>query len=632
MHVKQRDFFVFGVISIFICFALCAENAEAIERDPQDHPNIVLIVADDLGYNDLSCMGQTNFQTPNIDSLSAEGLRFTQFYAGCTVCAPSRACLLTGQHTGHVHQRFNGSIQFREDPLDITIATMLKDAGYSTAMIGKSGLSCNSPDGALPNRKGFDHFFGFTSHGAAHRYYPQTLWKNGLQMTYGGNHGKEGDTYSGDLFLNESLEWIEANKDQPFFLHMSLQQPHADLQVPSPYRDKFVGKFDEKPNPDGHYRAETHPKATFVGMINYLDDTVGNVRKKLEELHIARNTLVLFTSDNGPHHEGGHSAEALDSNGICRGGKRDFYDGGIRVPLIAWWPGTIQSGQSSDVISAFWDFPPTACQLAGIRPPGEMDGLSLVPTLTGEGKQAQHDYLYWEFYEQGGKQAVRQKQWKAIRLNVNKSPDGPVELYDLATDPSEMQNIATKRPEIAKRLAAIMKQAHVPSESISFRDGPKKNKSDQRNNGIGKRLDAKTMERSPWKILSVTSESKSNGRTIDLILDDDPQTHWHSRWDGVDPPKHPHSFIIDLSETQTISAALFMSRQDQPSNGMIKKVSVAISDTLDFDEPVVTATLNNSRDEQRVPVAASGRYVKVTVLSEIQDRSFASLSEFNLEH
>ena len=280
-----------------------------------EKPNIIWIVADDLGYNDFSCMGQTHFQTPRVDAMAKNGMKFTQFYAGSTVCAPSRACFLTGQHTGHVYQRFNGKVKFREDPLDYTVASMLQSAGYKTAMIGKSGLSCDDNDGSLPGRKGFDYFFGFVSHGAAHRYYPPKMFRNAKAVVYENNHSKEGDVYSGDEFIRESLQWIDQQKAEPFFLHMSLQQPHADLQVPDEYRQRFIGKFEETPGGGNHYRHEAHPKATVAAMITYLDESIGKVVDKIDQLGLSDRTLIMVTSDNGPHSEGGHGPEKLDSNG-----------------------------------------------------------------------------------------------------------------------------------------------------------------------------------------------------------------------------------------------------------------------------------------------------------------------------
>ncbi|QDU53946.1 arylsulfatase [Aeoliella mucimassa] len=463
-------------LTLLLMFAL--SGGQALAEDAEQ-PNIIFILADDLGYGDLGCYGQKNFATPRIDQLANEGLRFTQHYAGCTVCFPSRSVLLTGQHMGHVLCRANGDYQFPEDPQEITIASRLKQAGYHTAMIGKSGLSCRSDDPSLPNRKGFDHFFGYLSHGAAHRYYPEHLYRNGEQVDYPGNHGKEGDTYSGDLFLADALRYLDerAEAGGPFFLHLSLQQPHADLQVTQKYREQFIGQFDEQPAKGGGYRDEAHPKSTFAGMVTYLDTTVGQVIDKLHQTGMAENTLVIFSSDNGAMSEGGWSAEYFTSSGPLRGGKRDMYEGGLRVPTIAYWPGTITAGTESDHQSAFYDFAATACELAGIAPPANTDGISYVPTLTGAGSQPTHEYLYWEFYEQGGKQAVRYGDWKGVRLNVNKNRNAPIELYNLADDLGEQHDIAANHPEVVKKIAAIMDEAHEPSPLIDFgqvRKKPKK--------------------------------------------------------------------------------------------------------------------------------------------------------------
>ncbi len=426
-------------------------------------PNIIFILADDLGYGDVGFMGQSRFETPCLDRMAREGIVFTQFYSGSTVCAPSRACLLTGQHTGHVFQRFNGEICFRADPQDVTIAALLQQAGYHTAMIGKSGLACRSNDGLLPRNKGFDYFYGFLGHRAAHRYYPKTLWQNGEQVRFDNNSGKQGDVYSGEVFLEQSLRWIEDHQKSPFFLHVSLQQPHADLAAPAGFRDRHVGAFDETPFPDGeHYRAESHPKATFVGMVQYLDHSVGHILDKLVELGIDDNTYVFFSSDNGPHFEGGAHPDHFDSNGPLRGGKRDLYEGGIRVPFVVWAPGRITAGHRSDHAGAFWDFVPTACELAGIASPENTDGISLVPTLHDSGSQPAHDHLYWEFYEQGGKQAVRFGDWKAVRLQVSENPQRPLELYNLADDVGETRNVAADYPDLVEDAARLMQQLRTP--------------------------------------------------------------------------------------------------------------------------------------------------------------------------
>jgi arylsulfatase A-like enzyme len=619
--------------SLFTAFLILAaighafpcSMAVAQSEQQRKQPNIIWIVADDLGYNDLSCMGQKNFSTPNIDRMAAEGMTFTQFYAGCTVCAPSRACFMTGLHTGHVYQRFNGPIQFREDPLDPTIGSFLKSAGYETAMIGKSGLSCNSDDGELPNRKGFDYFFGFTSHREAHRYYPKHLWKNGEQLEYR-NEGFEGETYSGDEMLRESLDWIQANRGRPFFLHMSLQQPHADSAVPKKYRDMFLGKFgEEKPYPEGqHYRPETAPKATVAGMITYLDESVGKVIAKVKELGIEDNTIVMFTSDNGPHQEGGHHYDNFDSNGPFRGGKRDMYEGGIRVPLIAWGPGNVVAGKTSDHISAFWDLPATACELAGIEMPVEHDGISFVPTLKGQ-QQKKHLYLYWEFYEQGGKQAIRHDNWKGIRLNVGADRNAPIALYNLENDPGESVNVADQFPKVAYLLERYIEDAHTPSEVVSFGEKKKKLNPVQRIEG------GATLDRETWQVVEVDSESTHNGRLIGNILDDDISTIWHTQWQGG-APSHPHSFVIDLGVAKSISGVRLINR-NEGDNGMVGDFDVYISDTAEFDSPVHSGTFEKTRDEQRSEFEApsTGRFVKFVAKSSLNGKEFTSIAEFNLE-
>jgi arylsulfatase A-like enzyme len=455
---------------IFIAALTCGDRLAAQPPDEAlavaaPRPNLVLILADDLGYGDVGCYGQTNFATPHLDRMAAEGMRFVQHYAGSPVCAPSRACLLAGQHTGHVFQRANGEIAFRPDPQDICIARLLKDAGYHTALIGKSGLSGRTPNPRHPNDKGFDHFFGFVSHGEAHRYYPETLLRNGDSVRLEGNHGMEGSQYTGDLFLADALRYLDerahAGNGQPFFLHLAFQQPHPDLAAPAKWREPFVGKFDETPFPGDNYRAESHPKATFAGMVTCLDDAVGQVLARLRELGLAENTLVLFASDNGAMSEGGWRREYFQSSGGLRGGKRDMYEGGIRTPLIAWWPGHVSANQQSRHVSAFWDFVPTACELAGATPPADVDGISFVPTLLGRTReQRQHDYLYWEFYEQGGKQAVRQGPWKAVRLRALTPRRAVVELYHLDDDPAEEHDVAAEHPDVVARLTGLMREAH----------------------------------------------------------------------------------------------------------------------------------------------------------------------------
>jgi len=434
-------------------------------------PNIIYILADDLGYGDLG-YGQKVIKTPQLDRMASEGMRFTQHYAGSPVCAPSRSVMLTGLHAGRTFVRGNGSIELRPDPLDEVFPRALQRAGYSTGMMGKSGLACNSKDGQLPEKKGFDTFFGFTSHVNAHWYYPKQLWKNGHRIGYPHNHMHFGNKYSPDLVMTETLQFMEDQKDGPFFLHVAFQLPHASLRAKEEWKAKYRPILKEEllpPKPHPHYSHEREPKTTYAAMVSQLDHNVGVILAKLKELKIEKQTLVMFSSDNGAMQEGGHSRSSFNSSGGLRGGKRDLYEGGVRVPTIAWWPGKIAPGQTSDHLSGFWDISATMRELAGAEPQKDTDGISLVPTLLGTGTQKKHAYLYWEFHEDGGKQAVRKGKWKLIHLGVSEQLRYRTELYDLDSDPAEKKNLARRHPEIVAELDALMKQAHVPSELDRFK-------------------------------------------------------------------------------------------------------------------------------------------------------------------
>jgi arylsulfatase A len=468
--MNRRELFQCAGVSLA---ALVAPSGGAIARNQnQRKPNIIFILADDLGYGDLGCTGQKAIRTPNIDRMAAEGMHFTQHYAGCTVCAPSRCALLTGLHTGHAYIRGNGPTALRDDPQDISVFRMLKDVGYHTGLIGKSGLSGNIEDGGHPNRKGCDYFFGFVSHAAAHRHYPETLFRNGTVVRYPGNSGKEGDTFAEAEFVKDALRFITENKDRPFLLHYAPTLPHADLAAPESYKKPYEGQFPETPFPGNHYRAEPRPKATYAAMVSYLDWEVGQILAKLRELGIEKETLVLVASDNGAMQEGGYNPAFFRSSGDLRGGKRDMYEGGIRTPLIAWWPGKIASGTTTDHLSAFWDFPATACEVAGAPAPKNTDSLSYLPVLLGGSGQQRHDYLYWEFHEQGGKRAVRVGDWKMIQLNVAKDPQGPVEVYNLKTDPSEKTDVAMEHPVKVAEARRLFQTAAVPSKLFPFPNNP----------------------------------------------------------------------------------------------------------------------------------------------------------------
>ncbi len=439
-----------------------------------EKPNIVYVLLDDAGYGDLSCYGQKKFQTPHIGRLAREGMRFTQHYSGSTVCAPTRCVLMTGLHTGHCYVRGNREVQPEGQapfPADtVTMSKLLKQAGYATGAFGKWGLGAPGSV-SEPTQQGFDTFYGYNCQRQAHTYYPTHLWDNTRKVEL------DGKTYAHDLIMNQALEFIRRHKDEPFFCFLPVTIPHAAMHVPAKYSDPFRKLFPQFEDKIGRYRGPLvkNPIAAFAGMMTKMDEDVGRVMQLLKETGIDDNTIVLLSSDNGPHREGGHDPVFFNSNGGLRGFKRDLYEGGIRAPLIARWPNKIKAGTTSDLVSAHWDMLPTFCELAGAELPKNADGISLVPTLLGKtDKQAKHDYLYWEFYEQGGKQAARFGDWKAIRLNVNKAANSPIQLFDLKTDRAETTNVADKHPGVVKRAGQILAEAHQPSKLWQF--GPRKPK------------------------------------------------------------------------------------------------------------------------------------------------------------
>jgi arylsulfatase A-like enzyme len=464
-------------LSLFVFFALLA-NAKS-------HKNIIYILADDLGYGDLSILGQSHFETPHIDELARKGMIFTDHYSGSTVCAPSRASLLTGLHTGHAPVRGNlewqpeGQYPMPEDTF--IIPQMLKAAGYTSGIFGKWGLGAPETS-SEPLSMGFDRFYGYNCQRIAHHYYPYFLWDDNLLEVLWDNFGMETGTYAPDLIHQEVLDFIEANQGQAFFCYYAIIQPHAEMFAQERYMKKYRGKFlpessyigtDSGPSFRKHaYGSQPEGHAAFAAMVNCIDDYVGDIVAKLETLGIADNTLIIFTSDNGPHMEAGHDPAYFNSNGPFKGVKRDLYEGGIRVPMIATWPSQIEAGSITRHISAFWDVFPTFAEIAGQPIPENIDGISFLPTLLGEGEQAAHDYLYWEFHEKKGRQAVRKGNWKGVRYKVSISPDSPIELYDLSADLGETKNLAEQYPEIAAELSNLMAKARSehPDPNFNFPD------------------------------------------------------------------------------------------------------------------------------------------------------------------
>jgi arylsulfatase A-like enzyme len=426
-------------------------------------PNIIYIMADDLGYGDVGFNGQTKINTPNIDQLAEEGMIFTNHYAGSTVCGPSRAVLMTGKHTGHSSIRGNPKWTKSGNPVDlsladVTVAEEMKRAGYTTGMVGKWGLAETLGDGA-PNKQGFDFFCGFNRHGKAHHYYPDSIWFNDEYRELKGNViAEKKGKYAHNLFTEETIKFIKENKKRPFFFYAAYTIPHYELTIAEKEKAYYYAQdWPLREMKPAHYYHDRDGFVTYAAMVTKLDSDVGLILKTLKDLGIDDNTLVIFTSDNG-HEFDRANDEFFNSNGDFRGKKRDLYEGGIHVPFAARWPSKIEAGTKTSHISTFWDFLPTMCDIAGVEPSDDIDGISYVPTLLGENdKQKEHDYLYWEFNEkQGPVQAVRKDNWKAVKFKKK-----ALQLYDLSKDISEEDNVATQYPEKATEMLNLINSART---------------------------------------------------------------------------------------------------------------------------------------------------------------------------
>ncbi|MEJ7736816.1 MAG: arylsulfatase [Chitinophagaceae bacterium] len=458
-------------ITIIIFFFLAATTALS-----QNKPNVVFILADDLGYGDLGCYGQQLIKTPNLDKLAASGMRFTQFYAGTSVCAPSRAALMTGLHTGHTPVRGNFEIepegQFPLPNSTFTLAELFQKAGYAAGGFGKWGLGYPGSEG-VPTKQGFDRFYGYNCQRQSHNFFPGHLWDNDQKIELRNTPSNQ-QQYAPDLMQAKALSFLETHAQKPFFMYLAYTLPHAGLQLPEgdSVFEAYKKKFQENPKAvpatwnGAGYQPQAYPHAAYAAMVTKLDRYVGEVVAKLKALGMEKNTLVVFASDNGPHREGGNQPEYFNSSGSFRGVKRDLYEGGIRVPVIAYWPAVIKEGKTSDYVGAFWDFLPTFAELAGQPTPRNTDGISILPTLSSKGTQKGHRFLYWEFHEDGGRQAVRAGNWKGVRLNVTKRPNAPIELFDLKADPFETKDISAAHPDVVKEITRIMKEAHVENKDF----------------------------------------------------------------------------------------------------------------------------------------------------------------------
>ncbi|MEX6687075.1 arylsulfatase [Danxiaibacter flavus] len=496
-------------IGLFISL-LCVTGATNILQ-AQKKPNIIYILADDLGYGDIGAMGQTKIETPNIDALAKKGMLFTQYYAD-PVCAPSRYLLMTGKHSGHAYIRGNDEWAQRGPVWDykameanpflegqrpipdstITIAEMCKQAGYTTGIVGKWGLGAPMTDG-LPNRQGFDYFYGFICQREDHTYYPGHLWENESRVALNNNaedpnvkfpadldsldeknYAKyQQRDYASDFLISAALRFIDKNKSAPFFLYYASPLPHVSLQAPQKWVDYYHRKFgDEKPFTGGSYFPCRYPRATYAAMVSALDEEIGKLVSKLKALNLYDNTIIVFTSDNGPSYNGGTDSPWFNSGGPFKSeqgwGKGYVHEGGIREPFIITWPGKIKTESKTDHIAANWDFMPTLCDIIGVSAPKQIDGISYLPTLIGQNaKQQKHPFLYWEFPESGGQQAVRIDNWKGIRMNIHKG-NLKIQLFDLSSDIQEQHDVASEHPDIIKKMEQIMKDEHSKPEVSTF--------------------------------------------------------------------------------------------------------------------------------------------------------------------
>ncbi len=456
-------------------FLLCSLLFAAIQLQAQERPNIVLILADDLGIGDIGPYGQKIISTPNLDKLAATGMKFSNFYAGTSVCAPSRSSLMTGQHTGHTYVRGNKEIEPEgQEPLADSIRTfamILQEHGYKTGAFGKWGLGMVGTSGD-PNRKGFNEFFGYNCQRQSHRYFPTHLWHNDQRIDLNGNDLTRMVTYAPELIQKQTLAFIDKNKDQPFFLFVPTVLPHAELTGPDDeFYKKYENAFDETPHKGNDYgpnatipgyASVAKPRATYAAMVSRMDHYVGEIMDRLDSLGLSENTIIIFSSDNGAHREGGADPEFFNSTAGLKGFKRDLYEGGIRTPLIVKWSDRVAPNVTTAHISAFWDILPTIQEIVSDNNVEKTDGISILPTLLSQGNQKQHHQLYWEFHEDGGRQAVRYKNYKLIKFKVKDPANSYYELYDLERDPQEKTPIKNKK--ISNKLIKLLEQQHVESE------------------------------------------------------------------------------------------------------------------------------------------------------------------------
>ena len=631
----RRDFLRMSGAGLALGAAAATARA-AKGADSKRKPNIVYIMSDELGYYELSCMGHPHFQTPNVDRLAAEGVRFTQALAGSSVCAPTRCVLMSGKHSGHTSVRKNdGGTPMREE--EETIASVLKRAGYATGGFGKWGCGGRGSTG-VPEKHGFDLFVGYYDQVHAHSYYPPYIVRNSEEMVLEGNAGgSSGKTYSHYVIMDEARKFIRANKDRPFFCYLPVTPPHGIFSIPD--EDPSWALFKDKPWPEEARR--------YAAMVHMVDRHVGEVRALLAELGIDQDTILFFCGDNGgmdyfrdaDHPRGFHGPNVNPGTGVTfRGQKGNLYEGGLRIPMIAHWPGHIQGGRVSDFLWYFPDVLPTLAEVAGAETPKDIDGISIVPELLGEKaagrKQPEHEFLYWEL---GRQTAVRMKHWKAIRP----APQAKWELYDLRTDIEEKVDLAEKHPDVLARMTALAEQAHQPAREGVFHDRAIHEKDRRAKFGgraqvqppanVHELPKAGLIPSDGWKVVRASSESRANGKLAGHAVDGDPRTWWHSAFhDGVE--SHPHELVIDLGKEYEIQGFRYLARQDAGWNGTLADCEFYVSLAAnDFKAPAVKAAFKKVKTAQEVACKpVRGRFIMLRTLSAQDGGPWAAVSELGV--
>ncbi|MEZ6015411.1 MAG: sulfatase-like hydrolase/transferase [Planctomycetota bacterium] len=625
-------------LALLPLFALALASAAPAQDAPR-RANVIHVMADELGYYELSCLGNPNLRTPNLDRMAAEGMRFTQCLAGSAVCAPTRACLMTGKHSGHTSVRTNGGgTPLRAD--EATVASMLKSASYATGGFGKWGCGGRGSTG-VPELHGFDTFVGYYDQVHAHSYYPPYILENSRELVLEGNDGgRAGATYSHAVIMERARQFIRAHKDEPFFCYMPVTPPHGMFDLPE--NDPAWAEFKDAPWPIEARR--------YAAMVAMLDREVGELFALLDALGLTENTLVLFSGDNGgadyfasqEHPRGIHGANVDPRTGVeFRGKKGELFEGGLRVPMIARWPGRIAPGTVTDHLCYFPDFLPTIADVTGATPPSDIDGVSFAPTLFG-GEQPEHGHLYWEI---GGWTAVRAGDWKLVRTKAKE----PWLLFDLATDVSEAHDVASEHPDVVERLAALAARSHEPAREGTFADrtlherdraakwgsaGPPAKPAPAANTTQSDRAAWPRGDLLPtkdWRVVRVSSESSSNGKVARNAFDGDPSTLWHSNWQGT-AAKHPHELVLDLGGSVTVRGVRYLARQDGGWNGALAACELTIGDDPDaFPAPQITTTFKKSKDAQTVTCEpVRGRYLRVRALSEVNGGPWASIAELGV--